>query len=166
MNTSNVRNQYKDVGKSLQDALDKTSAINVSGVEENQELAKIIETLGQMNERFKDEINKLESSAEWGKFCISFFGETNAGKSTIIDSLRILYDEESRHLALLKKQEDYCKLFGSHLVDYQKLVDSLKNLRETTSQLQIKPNSFVALFQKLLLLGLGSAIGYFVPQFF
>lgn len=30
------------------------------------------------------------------KFTIAFFGETNAGKSTIIESLRIIFDEQKR----------------------------------------------------------------------
>ncbi|HEA3247973.1 hypothetical protein [Pasteurella multocida] len=41
-------------------------------------------------------INDLESNAEWKSFQIAFFGETNAGKSTIIETLRILLNEPSK----------------------------------------------------------------------
>lgn len=47
----------------------------------------------------KDSMNKLseiKTSARWDKLVIAFFGETNAGKSTIIETFRILFDE-SRH---------------------------------------------------------------------
>lgn len=49
----------------------------------------------------KDSMNKLseiKTSARWDKLVIAFFGETNAGKSTIIETFRILFDE-SRHRA-------------------------------------------------------------------
>ena len=47
----------------------------------------------------KDSMNKLseiKTSARWDKLVIAFFGMTNAGKSTIIETFRILFDE-SRH---------------------------------------------------------------------
>lgn len=47
----------------------------------------------------KDSAIKLEevrTCARWDKLVIAFFGETNAGKSTIIETFRILFDE-SRH---------------------------------------------------------------------
>ena len=34
-------------------------------------------------------IDEFRQNAEWKQFNISFFGETNAGKSTIIDTLRL-----------------------------------------------------------------------------
>ena len=44
----------------------------------------------------KDSMNKLgeiKTGARWDKLVIAFFGETNAGKSTIIETFRILFDE-------------------------------------------------------------------------
>lgn len=44
----------------------------------------------------KDSMNKLgeiKMGARWDKLVIAFFGETNAGKSTIIETFRILFDE-------------------------------------------------------------------------
>ena len=52
-----------------------------------------------------EEINissrEMKSSIEeavWDKLTIAFFGETNAGKSTIIETLRILYDKDKDRL--------------------------------------------------------------------
>ena len=39
---------------------------------------------------------ELEENAEWSTFTIGFYGETNAGKSTLIETLRILLDEPSK----------------------------------------------------------------------
>lgn len=44
-----------------------------------------------------------------GKFTIAFFGETNAGKSTIIESLRILFNESSRQELLKRNANDLVK---------------------------------------------------------
>src|SRR5690606_12643807 len=57
-----------------------------------------------IQKRFSDEITLLEDNAEWDKFTIAFFGETNAGKSTIIESLRIMFNEEARQNAIVQNR--------------------------------------------------------------
>lgn len=42
------------------------------------------------------DIASLQRNAKWEVFEIAFYGETNAGKSTIIEMLRIMLDEEGR----------------------------------------------------------------------
>lgn len=63
-----------------------------------------------------DGINQLDKHAEWETFTISFFGETNAGKSTLIECLRIALQEESK----LKDQQKFktTKNRIQHLDDY------------------------------------------------
>ena len=34
----------------------------------------------KLSSEFKTEIDRLENSSEWDRFCMVFFGETNAGK--------------------------------------------------------------------------------------
>ncbi|EKS2405591.1 hypothetical protein AAER22_13070 [Pseudomonas aeruginosa] len=41
-------------------------------------------------------IEELRRNAEWKTFTLAFYGETNAGKSTLIESLRILLKESSK----------------------------------------------------------------------
>lgn len=41
-------------------------------------------------------IAELDEHAEWDTFVIGFYGETNAGKSTLIEALRILLNEPSK----------------------------------------------------------------------
>lgn len=52
--------------------------------------------IGGILKKLEDEINQLENQAEWKHYTISFIGETNAGKSTIIEALRIKYNEEEK----------------------------------------------------------------------
>ena len=96
MPSQEVIKKYEEVRSSLEKAIEKSDDIEISGEEENAELDYIRKTLIQLNFEFKTEIDRLENSSEWDRFCMAFFGETNAGKSTIIDALRIVYDEEKR----------------------------------------------------------------------
>ncbi len=66
----------------------------------------------QQLDGFRQKLNKniesLQKNAEWDTFTIAFYGETNAGKSTVIETLRILLNEKvsfhaSRHSALFNK---------------------------------------------------------------
>lgn len=126
-----VEQKYKDVQNVLEEALQKTDSIQVAGKEENAQLQQIRESLGALNTEFKAEIIKLKDSSEWDKFCIAFFGETNAGKSTIIDSLRIMYLEETRREAALERKEHYYSQLLEHVELYKKVVASLGQMNDT-----------------------------------
>lgn len=47
-------------------------------------------------EKAKVRITDIKEGAVWDNLVIAFFGETNAGKSTIVETFRILYGEETR----------------------------------------------------------------------
>ena len=55
-----------------------------------------INILKQFQEKITSHIHHLEKNAEWDKFTIAFYGETNAGKSTIIETIRILMKESTK----------------------------------------------------------------------
>lgn len=42
------------------------------------------------------ELHSLERNSEWKTFTIAFYGETNAGKSTLIETLRIAFNEDGK----------------------------------------------------------------------
>lgn len=52
--------------------------------------------LSQIQGKVNQKVLELEGNAEWNEFTIAFYGETNAGKSTIIETLRIHLAEESK----------------------------------------------------------------------
>jgi hypothetical protein len=54
------------------------------------------ELLSQIQSKISKKVTELESNAEWDEFTIAFYGETNAGKSTIIETLRIHLAEASK----------------------------------------------------------------------
>lgn len=143
MLSEEVEKKYRDVQTVIEDALENTDAVNLTGEEENIELTEIRNTLNALNLEFKDEIEKLENSSEWDKFCIAFFGETNAGKSTIIESLRIIYDEETRRTEAMEKKNAYHQLMLKHCEDYQNLITSLKSVNVALKNKYAKNNNWV-----------------------
>ena len=147
-----IKQKYTGIGGLLDDALNSTKSIVLEGEEENIELSAIKATLESMNESFKTEINKLESSSEWDKFCIAYFGETNAGKSTIIESLRIIYNEESRWLEKNSQDKEYKTLLSKHSEEYSNL---LKALEDVNTSLQIQePDSKIAVIKNKIIISI------------
>ncbi|WP_460091018.1 hypothetical protein [Pseudomonas sp. S2_E02] len=95
---------YARVASDIATALEDVSRLDVSNDKGNAHLASVKEKLGEMKSRFDGEISYLEKHAEWDNFTIAFFGETNAGKSTIIESLRILFEEKKRQALIQRNQ--------------------------------------------------------------
>lgn len=91
---------YTDVSASIAAAMTDIEELKVEHKGGKQELGNMMDKLRAIQARFDGELSLLEKHSEWDKFTIAFFGETNAGKSTIIESLRILLKEDSRQQLL------------------------------------------------------------------
>lgn len=128
MMSEEVKKKYSDVQMVLDEAMQKADSVDILGEKENVELSQIKKTLESLNTEFKKEIEKLENASEWDKFCIAFFGETNAGKSTIIETLRIIYNEETRRTEAIAQKNAYHSLMVKHCKDYSGLITSLEDL--------------------------------------
>lgn len=114
---------YADVSDSIGSAMADILALNVEHKEGKREIGNITDKLRDIQTRFDSELHQLKTHAEWDTFTLAFFGETNAGKSTIIESLRILFKEESRQ-ALLQQHADDLEQFT------QALAVHLEHVRE------------------------------------
>lgn len=104
-----VTRLYGDVAGSIAAAMRELGALDVEHAQGKQEIGGMLDRLRTMQADFDDELRMLEEHAEWDKFTIAFFGETNAGKSTIIESLRILFQEESRQRLLEQNGRDIAR---------------------------------------------------------
>lgn len=100
---------YSEVSDSISHAMETIAGLNVEHSDGKQELHNMSERLRRIQACFNDELNFLQENSEWEKFTIAFFGETNAGKSTIIESLRILFKEDSRQQLLHQNAQDLAK---------------------------------------------------------
>lgn len=124
MNTPESLNRlYTNVSDSIGSAIADILSLNVEQKDGKREIGNITDKLRDIQTRFDSELHQLETQAEWDIFTLAFFGETNAGKSTIIESLRILFKEESRQ-ALLQQYADDLEQFT------QVLTVHLENVRK------------------------------------
>lgn len=72
--------------------------------------------LSKMQQIIVNEYDSLKKNTEWNRFTIAFYGETNAGKSTIIESLRILLGEETKREA----QDAFLKIQKHHQLQHHR----------------------------------------------
>ena len=125
-----IEQHYNEVKDVISQALQDSFVEEYNNEEENSFAKKIKDQLTEINEDFKKEINELEQSSEWDKLCISFFGETNAGKSTLIESLRIIYNEESRLQNILNNKQKLQEVLDENNAAYSALVEHTGKIKE------------------------------------
>ncbi len=103
-----MKNIYLDVKNSIKD-LQKIFE-NTDGADEglrafNQEA---LEEFKNLESESLKELESLKNNEEWEKFTIAFYGETGAGKSTLIECLRLFFKEPSK----MHQQERFKRLYA------------------------------------------------------
>ncbi|MHC6160375.1 hypothetical protein ACYULR_10770, partial [Lactobacillus delbrueckii subsp. lactis] len=105
MENFNGREIYSSVENSLDDLL-ATLKVDLSDNQDIKSLQeKAIDNISKNKQDLSDLIKELEKNSDWNTFTIAFYGETNAGKSTTIEALRILLNEKTK----VKQREQYKK---------------------------------------------------------
>ncbi|GAA7702860.1 hypothetical protein JP0155_08670 [Helicobacter pylori] len=104
-----MKNIYFDVEKSIKD-LQKIFE-NTDGSDErlrafNQEA---LEEFKKLESESLKELESLKNNEEWEKFTIAFYGETGAGKSTLIECLRLFFKEPGK----MDQQERFKRLYAN-----------------------------------------------------
>ncbi|UOS37758.1 GTPase [Helicobacter pylori] len=104
-----MKNIYFDVKKSIKDLqkiFENTDGADEGLREFNQEALELFKNLE--SESLK-ELESLKNNEEWEKFTIAFYGETGAGKSTLIECLRLFFKEPSK----MDQQERFKRLYAN-----------------------------------------------------
>ena len=105
---------YQDITKKLVQLV-KTFQTEVSVILDEDlrnEAKQKISEIDSLRREVDKSIKQLEQNSEWSNFTIAFYGETNAGKSTIIESLRLLLGEEGKKWEHQKHEQEIATIIG------------------------------------------------------
>ncbi len=122
-----MKNIYLDVKaniENLQNIFKNTDDKDEKLKKFNQEALKVFQ---QLERKSLKELESLKNNEEWENFTIAFYGETGAGKSTLIECLRLFFKERSKR----DQQERFRQLYaeknhrgsGHALLELEKLQD-------------------------------------------
>lgn len=101
-------------------------------------------TLDQYQRDLKKQLQELQKNSEWDRFTIAFYGETGAGKSTLIETLRIFLNEPSKatqreQFTLTREQmEASTQRIATLEADIQATRDLIDQLAQQLQALQVR----------------------------
>lgn len=143
MNLASLKDIYKE-------ALKETNSIlhTLDGDSENEELAEAMKLAGEELKKIKivsdGVLLELDKNAEWDALTIALYGETNAGKSTIIETLRILMGEKTKK----EQQRNFIQLCEKFNID-ENIVDRLKLKNQEIERLEANLNIIKSQFSEM-----------------
>ncbi|PTQ70304.1 DUF726 domain-containing protein [Pseudomonas sp. GV071] len=97
----------------------------------NKGLEEAREVLSKQQETLQTLLDALEKNAEWQTFTIAVYGETGAGKSTLIETLRILLKEPTK----VDHQQAFRTLQSQYLLSEANLQSLQQTMEQTDAQL-------------------------------
>lgn len=110
--------KYKQLDAFLATAINQLAQLRFSNDEFVKLKKDLIATLEATLDDLKKEVENNIKNVRWDKLVIAFFGETNAGKSTIIETFRILFDpnrpKNSDGLIVGDGQHDFTKEYNEY----------------------------------------------------
>lgn len=113
----NIESLYRELQGLIRDT--KRNVTELRGVNSSFNTIKqtIGETLNAQIELADKNLSKALNETVWNNLVIAFFGETNAGKSTIIETFRILFDfnrQEGDGLIVGDGRHDFTKTYEEY----------------------------------------------------
>ncbi|GHR98833.1 hypothetical protein VN0754_09710 [Helicobacter pylori] len=122
---SGVEKSIKDLQNIFKNTDDKDEKLKRF----NQEALEVFQKL-----EFKSlkELESLKNNEEWENFTIAFYGETGAGKSTLIECLRLFFKEQSK----VVQQERFKRLYSNYQNNYQNDERKKQNILNELHSLQ------------------------------
>lgn len=127
-----MKNIYLGVEKSIKDLQN----IFKNTDNENERLKKFnqeaLEVFQKLEFESLKELKSLKNNEEWENFTIAFYGETGAGKSTLIECLRLFFKEQSK----VVQQERFKRLYSTYQNNYQNDERKKQNILKELHSLQ------------------------------
>ena len=135
INLNHPENIYDDLKEKISDLIAKIvkneQVLDTNLVGEKLNESKQI--LDFQQKEIEKKMNELKSNSEWDYFTIAFFGETNAGKSTLIEVLRLLFAEKTKS-EIQAKFNDLKREFSLDEEEYEKLKNSKNEIDQKSCQ--------------------------------
>ncbi|GHQ35201.1 hypothetical protein VN0352_06000 [Helicobacter pylori] len=122
---SGVEKSIKDLQNIFKNTDDKDEKLKRF----NQEALEVFQKLESKSLK---ELESLKNNEEWEKFTIAFYGETGAGKSTLIECLRLFFKEQSK----VVQQERFKRLYSNYQNNYQNDERKKQNILNELHSLQ------------------------------
>lgn len=121
---------------------DLINTIDASEIETtNKEIATFSrDLLNELDSNIAGELDKLKANSEWDTFTVAFYGETNAGKSTIIETLRILLAEPQK----VSSQNKFKELITSLNIDsasFERVKQEIAEFKDKKASLEQSLNN-------------------------
>ena len=110
--------------KEVKSDADQNSSSALQELDESKKNA--YELLLNIRDVVVSSLEALEKNSDWNTFTMAFYGETNAGKSTIIETLRIMFNEPEK----IKAQEKFRALQQRLNIDQSSFDEVRKNILE------------------------------------
>lgn len=95
LNIDDPRELYRGVNAELDGIIGELTTES-DNEQLNSAQREVHSLLQEHRSNLQGQMEALEANAEWDTFTIAFYGETGAGKSTIIETLRVLLKEDSK----------------------------------------------------------------------
>jgi len=131
--------------KSLESILKKASATN-GNIDLKEAISNSKVLIENLRNKTKEDIRELREHAEFDMFTIAFYGETNAGKSTLIETLRILLQDSKK----LRVQREFKELAKDLRIDPESLMSLERSIQRLKFQLNEGQGKSELLKQKLI----------------
>ncbi len=127
-----MKNIYLSVEKSIKDL----QSIFKNTDDKDEKLKRFnqeaLEVFQQLERKSLKELESLKNNGEWENFTIAFYGETGAGKSTLIECLRLFFKEQSK----VVQQERFKRLYSTYQNNYQNDERKKQNILKELHSLQ------------------------------
>lgn len=144
VNNKIYKNILSTIDNTITNICKNHSSVSTTDVVKDQ-ANDAIQILNDYRTYISDELQKLEKLAVWDVFTIAVYGETNAGKSTLIETLRILFKEKTK-----LEQINTFNAFAKNINFDDEALDRIEAEIQRAEQNEIQANSaFKALTSEL-----------------
>ncbi|GAA8632793.1 hypothetical protein oki200_06780 [Helicobacter pylori] len=127
-----MKNIYLDVKNSIKDLQKIFENTDGSDKRLRKFNQKALEEFKKLESEGLKELESLKNNEEWENFTIAFYGETGAGKSTLIECLRLFFKEQSK----VVQQERFKRLYSNYQNNYQNDERKKQNILNELHSLQ------------------------------